>query len=61
MPNPKRKWSKQRTAKRRTHYKATAPTVIVCSNCGAPVQYHRVCKECGYYKGKLAVKKEKTA
>ncbi|MGH2565487.1 MAG: 50S ribosomal protein L32, partial [Ginsengibacter sp.] len=26
MPNPKRRHSQQRSAKRRTHYKADAPT-----------------------------------
>jgi len=58
MPNPKRKHSKQRRDKRRTHYKATAPTVGVCSNCGSSVQYHRVCPECGFYRGKLAIEKK---
>ncbi|MCH7657002.1 MAG: 50S ribosomal protein L32 [Bacteroidetes bacterium] len=57
MAHPKRKTSKQRRDKRRTHYKATAPTVATCSNCGATVRYHRVCPECGYYKGKLAIDK----
>ncbi len=57
MPNPKRKTSKQRRDKRRTHYKAKAPTVVSCSNCGAAVVYHRVCPECGYYKGKPAIEK----
>jgi len=61
MPNPKRKHSKTRRDKRRTHYKATAPTVAVCSNCGATVQYHRVCPECGFYRGKPAVEKKTTA
>ncbi|MCK9616524.1 MAG: 50S ribosomal protein L32 [Lentimicrobiaceae bacterium] len=61
MPNPKHRFSKTRSAKRRTHYKAEAPTIIVCSNCGASVLYHRVCPECGYYKGKLAIEKEATA
>jgi large subunit ribosomal protein L32 len=61
MPNPKRKHSKQRTAKRRTHYKATAPTVSTCSNCGSSVQYHRVCPECCFYRGKLAIEKKATA
>ncbi|MFO8054907.1 MAG: 50S ribosomal protein L32 [Bacteroidales bacterium] len=51
MAHPKRKTSKTRRDKRRTHYKATAPTVMSCQNCGAPVLYHRVCNECGYYKG----------
>jgi large subunit ribosomal protein L32 len=57
MAHPKRKTSKQRRDKRRTHYKATEPTVATCSNCGASHEYHRVCPECGYYKGQLAVDK----
>ncbi|MDR2910576.1 MAG: 50S ribosomal protein L32 [Bacteroidales bacterium] len=61
MPNPKRKHSKTRRDKRRTHYKATAPTVAACSNCGAAVLYHRVCPECGYYRGKLAIAPKATA
>ncbi len=58
MAHPKRKISKQRRNKRRTHYKAIVPTVATCSNCGASVQYHRVCPECGHYRGKLAIEKE---
>ncbi|HOI86534.1 MAG TPA: 50S ribosomal protein L32 [Lentimicrobium sp.] len=57
MPNPKHRFSKTRTAKRRTHYKAVVPTISTCSNCGTSVLYHRVCPECGYYKGKLAIEK----
>jgi len=59
MAHPKRKISKQRRDKRRTHYKAEVPNVVACSNCGAPLLRHHVCSECGYYRGKLAV--EKTA
>ncbi len=58
MAHPKRKHSKQRRDKRRTHDKATPPTVAACSNCGSTVRYHRVCPECGYYRGKLAVEKK---
>jgi large subunit ribosomal protein L32 len=61
MPNPKHRFSKTRTAKRRTHYKAVAPTFAICSNCGSSVLYHRVCPECGYYKGRLAIEKKATA
>jgi len=61
MPNPKRKHSKQRRDKRRTHYKASVPTLATCQNCGAAIQYHRVCPECGHYKGKPAVNKEVVA
>ena len=57
MPHPKRKISKSRRDKRRTHDKAVASTLSTCSNCGAPVLYHRVCGECGYYRGKVAVEK----
>jgi len=55
MAHPKHKHSKTRRDKRRTHYKATAPQVSSCSNCGSSVLYHRVCPECGFYRGKLAI------
>ncbi len=58
MAHPKHRISKQRKRKRRTHYKATLPTLSKCSNCGATVEYHHVCPECGYYRGKLAISKE---
>jgi large subunit ribosomal protein L32 len=57
MPHPKRKISNTRRDKRRTHDKAMVPTITLCSNCGAPVLRHRVCPECGYYRGKLAIEK----
>jgi len=61
MPNPKHRTSKQRRNKRRTHYKAIPSQLATCSNCGATVQYHRVCPECGHYRGKLAIEKDVTA
>ena len=57
MAHPKRKISKTRRDKRRTHQKAKAATVYICPNCNTPVQYHRVCPECGQYRGKQAVEK----
>ena len=36
---------------RRSHHGLKAPRLSVCSNCGAYHQRHRVCLECGYYKG----------
>ena len=56
MAHPKRKQSKTRTAKRRPHDKAVAPTLALCPNCGAWHVYHCVC-ECGYYRGKVAIEK----
>ncbi|MBO4804978.1 MAG: 50S ribosomal protein L32 [Paludibacteraceae bacterium] len=57
MAHPKRRQGKTRGAKRRTHYKAVAPTLAVCSNCGALHLYHSVCGECGYYRGMVAIEK----
>ena len=48
MAHPKRKQSKTRTAKRRTHDKAVAPTLAVCPNCGAPIAAgSKFCTSCG--------------
>ncbi|MDR1975307.1 MAG: 50S ribosomal protein L32 [Bacteroidales bacterium] len=55
MPNPKWRFSKTRTRKRRTHDKLDVPQISSCSNCGSPTLYHHVCPECGYYRGKQAI------
>ncbi|MBK6731204.1 MAG: 50S ribosomal protein L32 [Bacteroidetes bacterium] len=57
MPNPKRRHSKTRTRERRTHHKLEMPHVMACPNCGSPVLRHRVCGECGNYRGKVAIDK----
>lgn len=49
MAHPKRKISKSRRDKRRTHYKATAPSMGTCSHCGELKLTHRACPSCGYY------------
>ncbi len=61
MPNPKRRHSKTRGRKRRTHYKASAPSMVVCPNCKEPKMTHQVCQKCGFYAGKsvLIPKKQK--
>ncbi len=55
MPNPKRKISRTRRDKRRTHYKATPATTSICPQCGAVKMSHRACPECGYYNGRKVV------
>jgi len=52
MPAPKRRHSKARSRKRRTHYKVKLNEVVNCPNCGQPIMPHTVCPHCGYYKGK---------
>ncbi len=61
MAHPKSKISKTRRDKRRTHYKAEAPSLTTCSNCGASRLTHRVCPECGFYRGQMAIEKSATA
>ncbi len=51
MPLPKRRHSRQRGRKRRTHYKATVPSMIDCENCGEKKVIHHICPACGYYRG----------
>ena len=58
MAHPKHKISKQRRNKRRTHQKLDLPTMATCSNCGTTVLYHRVCPQCGYYRGRLIIEKK---
>ncbi len=55
---PARKVSKTRQRTRRAHSAMDAPTVVKCPKCGAEIKPHRVCKECGYYKGKEVVSKD---
>ncbi len=49
MAVPKKRTSKQRQRKRRTHYKAEPVLTNACSRCGDPKLPHRVCPSCGYY------------
>jgi large subunit ribosomal protein L32 len=49
MAVPKRRTSKTRKRKRRTHDKAPAIAVQACPRCGDPRRPHRVCPSCGYY------------
>lgn len=55
MPNPKRRHSKARRDKRRTHDALTAVTLSVCPNCHERKLPHRVCPHCGFYKGREVV------
>ena len=55
MAHPKRRHSNTRTRTRRAHDFLTTKSLSVCTNCGSKIVPHRVCKECGYYKGKQTV------
>ena len=57
MAHPKRKISKTRRDKRRTHYKASSATLTTCNETGTVHQRHRAYFVDGnlYYNGKLVV------
>ncbi|MFC1683244.1 50S ribosomal protein L32 [Candidatus Zixiibacteriota bacterium] len=55
MAVPKRKTSKSRRDKRRTHWKLSSPTLTTCPHCHQPKQSHRACSHCGYYNGREVV------
>lgn len=63
MAHPKRRQSTTRRDKRRTHYKASTPTVAVCATTGEPHLYHRAYWHEGklYYKGKVVMEKEEAS
>jgi len=60
MPLPKRRHSKSRGAKRRTHWKLNVPTLVECSHCHQPKLPHRICPNCGYYNGKEEIAPKET-
>jgi large subunit ribosomal protein L32 len=71
---PKRKTSKSKRDKRRTHHKLKLLSIVECPRCHSKKISHRVCENCGYYaeheiiifeekgkeKGKAKGKKETT-
>lgn len=60
MAHPKRKTSKTRRDKRRTHYKSVVPNVAICPTTGEPHLFHRAHWYEGklYYKGEVVLEKE---
>lgn len=55
MANPKRRHSNTRTRLRRAHDFLTPKSGSRCAQCGASILPHRICKSCGYYRGKQVI------
>ncbi|MDX2041753.1 MAG: 50S ribosomal protein L32 [Acidobacteriota bacterium] len=55
MPNPKRRHSKSRSRKRRTHDSLSRIQLSNCPNCGNKKLPHRVCPRCGFYGGRTVI------
>jgi large subunit ribosomal protein L32 len=58
MALPKRKISKSRRGKRRAHQRLALANLSTCPQCNEPKLPHRVCPNCGYYKGRAVIKTE---
>ena len=60
MAHPKRRQSKTRTRKRRTHDALIAANVSTCPTTGQPHMFHRAHWHEGklYYKGKVVMERE---
>lgn len=55
MAVPKRRTSRSRRNKRRSHDSLAAPAQADCPQCGAPRLPHRICGKCGFYRDKTVV------
>lgn len=58
VPLPKRKLSKGRRDRRRSHDALQAISLVQCSNCGEMCLPHTVCDNCGFYQGREIISKE---
>ncbi len=58
MPVPKKRVSRMRRDKRRTHDSLTPVNLSTCPECKQPVMPHRICPGCGFYKGRTVIEKE---
>jgi large subunit ribosomal protein L32 len=59
MAVPFRRTGKTSKRKRRTHYKLSAPTLVIDPTSGEYTIPHRVTPNCGYYKGQKVIKTTK--
>ena len=56
MAMPKKRMSPVRSANRRRQIGLDLPTTQLCPQCRSQMVKHRVCKTCGFYKGREVIK-----
>lgn len=56
MGVPKKRKTKSGTRQRRSHHALSKTQLAKCKNCGAATRPHEVCRNCGYYRGRLVTK-----
>ena len=55
MAVPKKRTSKMKKRQRRSHHGMPRLNLARCSHCGSAIRPHRVCHNCGQYKGAAVV------
>jgi len=55
MAVPKRKKSKSKRNKRRSHQRITGPNLSSCPQCGEARLSHHACSGCGTYKDRTVI------
>lgn len=58
MAVPKRRQSKARSRKRRSHNAVKPLQLAYCPQCQTAAPTHTVCPNCGYYQGRTLVESE---
>ncbi len=58
MAVPQVRTSRRRRNQRRSHHALKTPNLVTCSNCGALIRPHRVCAQCGHFKGREVLQVE---
>lgn len=61
MPNPKYKAPRSKTRKRRSHLSLDMIQTAACPRCHEAKLPHRVCGNCGHYKGREVLKVKEAA
>jgi large subunit ribosomal protein L32 len=55
MANPTHRHTRSRRDKRRANWKLSVPNVVLCPECNEPTLSHRICLNCGSYRGKKII------
>jgi large subunit ribosomal protein L32 len=58
MAVPQKKISKSRRDKRRSHHGIDSANLGRCPRCNQAVKPHRICGNCGYYRGRTVIDRE---
>ena len=60
MPLPKKRQSRSRPRKRRTHDALEAKSLATCPRCNQAKPPHTICPNCGHYAGRSVLEMEES-